>query len=170
MLYSRQHVACRRAFRRDTLAVQQISTLIIRDIEGLTVALVEVKGGSHSSVDRAEGIRRNVLAHYSGAATPYFVYLSQTTGYIWKREPTREPDDKRVRPPDGEFSLVEVVCEYLPATTSSTTYSGSQLELIYYQWLSDLADGIPVSNDATRKTLSETGFLAAIQGASILGE
>jgi len=146
------------------------SDLIIRDENGQPLALVEVKGDLASDRERAAVLRRNVLAHTTAADVSFFLLLTPSVGYLWKSNPPLDAANSFVRPPDAEFSTSEILQHYVPGQGNEISRVGSVLELIFYQWLSDLANGASGRGPGKSKALADVGFLEAVRGAHVILE
>lgn len=58
--------------------------LVIKNLEGPPIAIVEVQTRSNLSRDVATEIRHNMLERGLPSHLPYFMLLSQDRGYLWK--------------------------------------------------------------------------------------
>lgn len=146
------------------------SDLIIRGESGQPLALVEIKGDLASSRERAAILRRNVLAHTTAADVPFFLLLTPSVGYLWKFNPPLDAANSLVRPPDAEFSTSEILQHYVPGQDEDIRQADSILELIFYQWLSDLANGANGRGPRKSRALADVGFLEAMRGAHVILE
>ncbi len=147
---------------------EYFADFIIRDKSERPLAVVEIKGDFESSRERASQLRRNILMHAAVAEVPFFLFLTPSVGYLWKPNPLSDATDSLSRLPDAEFSTSEIMQHYLPEPSESPRRVHSVLELIFFQWLSDLAAGSRARDLAGHEALAETGFLEAIRGANII--
>lgn len=147
-----------------------VTTLIRPDIvvqaaDGNIVALVEVKNPETFTAEIAAGIRRNMVHHgRMGLWSPFFLLVSQDTGYLWDQRSGRTTPDAS---PTLEFSMRPVVLHYLPSFANGTRLSGSQLELAVAQWLSDLARDATIGPTGADRAFDATDFLHLIRGGRV---
>lgn len=140
--------------------------IVIRNLEGNTIAAVEVNNSQNLSRDVAVDLRRTLIEHGFIPAAPYFMILSQDLGFLWKdTEPTALD-----APPTYEFSMRPVMQRYLSQIEAKGRLSGSVLELLVLHWLNEIAlDGQQLPEDPER-LLATSGFLDALRNAMILVE
>ena len=67
-----------------TLYPSDRSDILIQNPEGQFVAVVEVKNMRDLSRDTATVLRRNSMVYNLLPQTPYFLLLSQDSGFLWK--------------------------------------------------------------------------------------
>src|SRR4028119_757169 len=103
--------------------------IVIRNSDGNIVAAVEVKNSANLSRDVAIDLRRTLIEHGYVPATPYFMILSQDSGFLWQDVSATLLD----APPTQEFSMLPVMERYLPETDAKERLSGSVLELLILQ-------------------------------------
>ncbi|HXL36123.1 MAG TPA: hypothetical protein VN954_02855 [Ktedonobacteraceae bacterium] len=139
--------------------------ILIQSSEGYPIAVVEVKNQQNLSRDIATKFRRNMLAHGLLAQIPYFLLASQDVGYLWK-EPKYVSYNT---PPNYEFPMDKVVTRYLKREPGQRLY-GAELELVVLQWLTDLTQGTQENVEEPEITLSISGFIESIKGATVLAE
>jgi len=139
--------------------------LLIRSSEGYPIAVVEVKNQLNLSRDVATKFRRNMVAHGLLPQIPYFLLVSQDVGYLW-----REPKYVNYNtPPTYEFPMDKVVARYLKRDPGQRLY-GAELELVVLQWLTDLTQATQKNVEEPEITLSISGFIESIKGATVLAE
>ncbi len=146
------------------------SDLTIRDENNRPLALVEIEGDVASRPDYAAILRSNVLSHTSALDIPFFLVLTPSVGYLWKSNPPLDAANSLVRLPDAEFSTAEILQHYVPGPVSETGWLGSALELVFYQWLFDLANGSNGVAPTKPRELTDTGFLQSMRGAHVILE
>ncbi len=131
------------------------------------VAIVEIMNRRELTPAVAQQIRRNLLVHGLARQIGFFLLLSQDRGYVW----TPLSRDSVDSPPDGEFSMHEVVNYYLPVDDPHRRFQKPELELIVMQWLGKLATNgnLPYSTEPER-VLGELGFVNAVRDGSVLVE
>ena len=142
--------------------------LVVQAPDGNIVAMVEVKNAEGLSADVAARLRRNLMGY--GRAdwwSPYFMVISQETGYLWDQR-ARRPDP--VELPTTEFPMGPVVARYLPSFVGDGRLSGSQVELAVQQWLWDLAGDVEDRPHEPDAALAATGFLEFIRGGRVSTE
>ena len=106
-----------------------------------------------------------MLAHGLLAQIPYFLLASQDVGYLWK-EPKYVSYNT---PPNYEFPMDKVVTRYLKREPGQRLY-GAELELVVLQCLTDLTQGTQENVEEPEITLSISGFIESIKGATVLAE
>lgn len=136
--------------------------LVVRSPAGTVVALAEARNRESLTQPVAIELRRNLVAG-SAPRVPFFLLASQDSGFVWKREAGAAPQD----PPAAEFPMRPVVAHYLPWLRAEERLHGSQLELVLAQWLADLANGRDARPREPEGSLTGTGFIDAMAGASI---
>jgi hypothetical protein len=139
--------------------------LLIENVDGDPIAVVEVKAMSNLSRDEATVIRNNMLTRGLPPRLPYFLLLSQDVGYLWKETGYSSVDI----PPTYEFPMDKVMARYLNESSRQRLY-GSVLELAMLQWLYNLSSKPQEATDEPEKTLARAGFNEAVKGASVFIE
>ena len=139
--------------------------LLIKNFDGDPIAVVEVKAMSNLTRDEAIVIRRNMLARGLPAHVPYFLLLSQDTGYLWKESKQYGTSET----PMYEFPMDKVMNRYLDKEAQERLY-GSVLELVMLQWLDNLSTKPQSTTEEPEKTLALAGFNDSIKGAMVLIE
>jgi hypothetical protein len=137
--------------------------LVIKDSEGLPVAVVEVKSRRDLSSNVAAEIRHSLLTRGLPAQIPYFLLLSQDVGYLWKT-----PDNLDA-PPAYKFPMDNVITRYSKGTPDRRLYE-TELELLIFQWLMNLSVKPQNTVEEPEKTLEHAGFNEAIKDAVVLIE
>src|SRR5690242_19942224 len=99
--------------------------LIIKNIEGNPIAVVEVKNLKDLSREEAIEMRHILLTHGFPSHVPYFLLLSQEVGFLWKDV---KPNDLDAAP-TYEFPMDKVVVRYSEETPTRRLY-GAELELL----------------------------------------
>ena len=145
--------------------MNQCADLYVRRPDGSPVAIVEVKGGKDLSRDDATYMRQALLSRCPGTTAPFFLMVSQDTGFLWIDSQQR-PD----APPSYEFPLNKIVSRYLPDLKATDRLRHSELQLLYLHWLSDLSRSARRAEDEPEISLAEAGFLKAIEGARVTAE
>jgi hypothetical protein len=142
-----------------------VADIFVRGEGGWPVALVEVKNRPGMTPEVAAAIRRNLVVHgMVSQQVPYFLVVSQDTGLLWVQRRSTLPDN----PPTVEFPMGPVISHYARWLAPDERLSGSALEFLLANWLSDLATGIgPVLAEAT-DPLTESGFLEGIIGSTVI--
>lgn len=137
--------------------------LLVRRQDGKPVALIEIKNSLNLSRDVATEMRRNLLDYGLQPNAPYFMLLSQDTGFLWNGV----DEDGAEAQPKYEFPMDTIVARYLRTPNSNMRLGGSQLELLVLQWLLDLTNGSQQVTDEPEKSLALSGLLDSIKGANI---
>ena len=136
--------------------------LVVQDVDGDPIAVVEVKNPQDLSLDVATEMHRNMLARGLPKHVPYFLLLSQDKGYLWKRSDNENPDS----PPSYEFPMDTVVKRYEKNPTHRLY--NEVLEFLVLQWLIHLAENEQKGGDEPEQTLALSGFSDSIRGATVL--
>jgi len=140
--------------------------LFVRSATGLPVALIEVRNRQNLTLEVAMELQQDLLDYFSGlrdGLVPYFLMLSQETGFLWDLRKQQRGDD----PPICVFPMQDVVAQYWPNLLPHERLRGSELELVVFQWLSDLANGRKTMNQKVEYALAQTDFLQAIHEATV---
>ncbi|HET7036096.1 MAG TPA: hypothetical protein VFI42_10485 [Thermomicrobiaceae bacterium] len=130
------------------------------------VAIVEITNRRDMTPEVAQQIRRNMLVHGIALPVRYFLLVSQDKGYVWTPASAPHYDT----PPDGEFSMREIVKDYLPSNEPDRRFREPELSLIVLRWLGDLAFGHDHPSQDSERVLSQLGFLDAIGEGTVLAE
>ena len=140
--------------------------ILVRSPDGQDIAVVEVKNRKNLSRDIATIVRRNMLEYGLRSHAPYFLLLSQDTGFLWKGQATENID----APPSYEFPMEKVIARYSSGTDSKERLRGEYLELLFLQWLFELSNIPQRTDDEPEKSLALSGFLGAIKGAAVISQ
>src|SRR5258708_32928803 len=137
--------------------------LVIKNSEGLPVAVVEVQSRRDMSSNVATEIRHSLLARGLPAQIPYFLLLSQDVGYLWKTSDTLDA------PPTYNFPMDNVIMRYSTGASDRRLYE-TELALLILQWLINLSIKPQNAVEEPEKTLELVGFNNAIKDAVVLIE
>jgi hypothetical protein len=140
--------------------------IVIRNSDGNAVAAVEVKNSANLSRDVAIDLRRTLLENGYVPVAPYFLILSQDSGFLWKDVGSAALD----APPTHEFSMRPVMQRYLSRIDTKERLSGSVLELLVLHWLNEIALNGHRPTDEPERLLAASGFLDSLHNATILVE
>lgn len=140
--------------------------IVVRNADGNTIAVVEVKNRENLSRDVAIDLRRNLIAHGLVPAAQYFLLLSQDSGFLWKDMGLATLD----APPTQEFSMQPVLQRYLPQMEPKNRLGESILELLVLQWLNEIAIDGREPPEEPERLLATSGFLDSLRDATILVE
>ncbi|MDQ5824871.1 MAG: hypothetical protein M3441_11805 [Chloroflexota bacterium] len=140
--------------------------IVIRNSDGNTVALVEVNNSQNLSRDVVVDLRRNLIEHGFVLAAPYFLIVSQDSGFLWKDVDATVLDS----PPTYEFSMRPVMQRYQSAIDAKGRLSGSVLELLVLHWLNEIALNGKHPQEDPERLLATSGFLDSLHDAVILVE
>jgi hypothetical protein len=141
--------------------------LEIRDSQGKVIAIIEVKGQETITGEGAAQVRRNVLAHSTVPPSPFFAVVTPTTGYLWRTGPSVDSDLSYARLPDATFSTEGVIQRYLPEPRPTRHRNGQHLELVFYQWLTELTNGMLADKSDADEALSKAGLVDAARGGFV---
>jgi hypothetical protein len=139
--------------------------ILIRDATGSTLAVVEVKNIQNLSGDEAMQLRHNLAEFGVPFQAPFYLLLSQDTGFLWKDSSYENLDV----PPMYEFPMDDVVARYSHGKAGERLY-GAVFEILVLRWLNNLTSQPSVTDKEPEKTLALSGFLHAVQGADVLLE
>lgn len=141
-----------------------VADIVVTSESGLPVAVVEVKNRPGLTAEIAASIRRNLIIHHlASPLAPYFLIISQDTGWLWAEHPKSAPEAL----PTVGFPTAPIISGYTPWLQPSERLSGGSLEFVVANWLSDLALGRAPELGDVIAPLSGTGFLEALGGAGV---
>jgi hypothetical protein len=140
--------------------------IVVRNSDGNTVAVVEVKNSQNLSRDVAIDLRRTLIEHGLVPAVPYFLILSQDLGFLWKELGPAVSD----APPTHEFSMGPVMRRYQSQIDTTGRLSGSALELLVLHWLNEIAMNGKQPPEDPERLLAASGFVDSLRDATILVE
>ena len=143
-----------------------LADILISTRDGQPIGVVEVKNRRDLSREVAMKLRRNMLVHGLLPQIPYFLLLSQDTGFLWKEAWQGRLHAK----PTYEFPMGKVVARYLPEIGAKERLREAQLELLVLQWLSDLAGVAQEAIEEPERSLELSGFLRSIRGATVVAQ
>lgn len=145
-----------------------MTDLAIQAENGSLLALVEIKNLPELSPEIAAELRRDIHAHrLANRDAPFFLIVSQDTGYLWD-ERSLPPGDAPL--PTASFPMAPVVAHYLPSFVGRGRLAESELELAVIQWLWDLAYGIEDRPKDPETALAHTDFVRLIRGGRVITE
>jgi hypothetical protein len=139
--------------------------LVIEDVDGHPIAVVEVKSRTNLSSDVAAEMRRNIMERGLPAHIPYFLLLSQDVGYLWKETKQNGADEA----PTYMFPMDKVIARYSKRVLDRRLYE-TELSLLVLQWLTHLSTGVPETSEEPERTLALSGFSDSIKDAMVLIE
>jgi hypothetical protein len=139
--------------------------ILITDRDDNPVAAVEVKNRENLTPDIAAILRRNLIVHGYAPRTPYFLFMSQNVGYLWKNADSRDTDAA----PDYQFPMQNVIARYLHGEPKRRL-SEPELELVISYWLIELTLGLREPRMEPQSTLAKSGFDEAIRGGRVVVE
>lgn len=133
--------------------------IAISTSHGRPLAFVEVKNPPRLSLETAVGLRDAIVEQLP---VKYVLVVSQSEGYIWRRQSTGpgydEPEMLDMRP---------VLREYLSDGELSRQIRGTELELVLSHWLGDLARGRVTRPRGVAEEGPFVQFLSDVRGAQI---
>ncbi len=136
--------------------------ILIKDAKGDTIAVVEVKNIQNLSRDEAMQLRHNLVDFGVPFQAPFYLLLSQDTGFLWKDSSYENLDV----PPMYEFPMDDVVARYSHGKAGERLY-GAVFEILALRWLNNLTSQPSAISKEPEKTLALSGFINAIQGADV---
>ncbi len=139
--------------------------ILVRDLEGNPIAIVEVKNLKDLSRDEAIEMRHNLIEYGVPSHVPYFLLLSQDVGFLWKGTQHEYLD----APPMYEFPMDKVVARYSDRKPGQRLYE-AELEVLVLRWLTNLATKPQKNIEEPERTLALSDFIESIKDASVLIE
>ena len=138
--------------------------ITIRKRDGSPIAIVEVKNKRELTEADASFLRGGFLAHGLMEDIPYFLVLSQDVGYLWHQEaPATGADvDAFTR-----FSMDAVLRRFVSEADREVRLHGAELELVVWQWLTEIAGNGLNADREPECQLRSSGFLDALQETSV---
>ena len=140
--------------------------ILVRGPNGQPIAAVEIKNPQKLSRDVASTVGRNMLVHGLLPGVPYFLLLSQDTGFLWKGGEQKTSD----APPTFQFPMRDVIERYLPDMDAKKRLRESELEWIILQWLLNLTTSQRDTKEEPEKSLALAGLLDSLRGATVLAD
>ncbi len=131
--------------------------LVIKNVEGKPIAVIEVQGRQDLTLDVAMEIRRNMLDSGLPAHIPYFLLLSQDHGFLWQDSQTGTSDV----PPAYDFPMDKIISRYSNRNPEQRLFA-TELELLVLHWLTNLSSKPQKVMEEPEKTLAFSGFNASI--------
>ncbi len=139
--------------------------ILVRNLKGDPIAIVEVKNLTDLSRDEAIELRHSLIEYGIPSYVPYFLLLSQDVGFLWKGTQHEYLD----APPMYEFPMDKVVARYSDREPGQRLY-GAELEVLVLRWLTNLATKPQKNTEEPERTLALSGFIESIKDASVLIE
>ena len=137
--------------------------LVVTDSAGRPVAAVELKNRQDLNRDVAVQLRRNLAAHDALGNAPYFLLLSEDTGFVWKNAPANEI----LALPAAEFPMRSVVGRYSSGPSRPRRLRDTEFSALVFRWLQSLTRSTNGIADPAEMTLKEAGLLDAMRGGSV---
>lgn len=114
--------------------ISQATDFLLRSLRSGPIVAVEAKNSDNLTSENAVAYRRNMLAHGELRHTPFFMLVSQDTGYLWGPD----GDATIEAPPVVSFSMAPVIARYADRFNAERRIHGRIFELIIHQWLDDI--------------------------------
>ena len=141
--------------------------LIAYDHRGQALLLAIVKGGSHDTSELwAARYRRNILAHGTLPAAPFFLIATPERMYFWRQRDSGPAEEL----PQFTLDATNELGPYFQrAGLTPKKARGETLELIVFYWLNDIAETgqLRAKEEPSIGWLSESGLLEALGRAHI---
>jgi hypothetical protein len=131
--------------------------LVVRSADDAPVAIVELKGASEMSQDRAIALFARYRSSFGRQTAPYFLLITESKGFLWSTDAL----DADLRP-NAEFDMKEVLWQYL--------YPDQELrglDYLVFHWLLDTVTGTRKHEAEADKKLRESGFTEAVRDAKV---
>lgn len=139
--------------------------IVVRAPDQRVIAIGEAKGGQSLSPELAAQYHGNLIGHSNVfALAPFFLMIWRDVGYLWDQRSGSYPPSG----PEITFAMAPIVAHYLPWLHEGERPGSIELALAVAHWLDDLAHPVQGRIVPSIDTFSETDFLEAMQGASIL--
>ena len=138
--------------------------ITIRKRDGRPIAIVEVKNKRALTEADASFLRRGFLAHGLMEGIPYFLVLSQDVGYLWHQEAQSTGSDVDAF---TRFSMDAVLRRFVSEVDLEVRLHGAELELVVWQWLTEIAGNGLNADREPECQLRSSGFLDALQETSV---
>lgn len=129
------------------------------------MAAVEVKNREDLSPQVARTMRANLISHEMLPDVPYFLLVSQDTGYLWANAARSGREE-----PSLTFSMEDVVKRHAGALPAGKRLRGTELELLVFNWLGWLSELSQPPLQEPERSLAEAGFFQAVRGGYITRE
>src|SRR5438105_8323585 len=140
--------------------------ILVQNPDGHPIAVIEVKNRQHLSRDIAVELHSNIIANGLPHQIPYFLLLSQDTGFLWSNMGRQGLNPS----PTLEFPMNDVIRRYLPKLDTKERLRDAELEFLIIQWLIDLTGGAQDDNQEPERSLALANFLDSIRGAMVVAE
>jgi len=140
--------------------------LVAYDHRGQPLLLAIVKGSHNTSERWAAQYRRNLLAHDTLPAAPFFLIATPERMYFWRQRDT----DLEEELPHFTLDPANELRPYFERVgIAPGNARGETWEWIVYFWLTDVADKgqVRAKEDPSLRWLSESGLLEALGKAHI---
>lgn len=142
------------------MSVQRPDIVIVSS-KGDPIALIDIKRWRKMSSNLAVKFRRRLKTNTENRL-PYYLLLSQDTGFLWK-----DPQLVGISaPPTYEFSMDHVVARYSSSKPGKRLYEADLISLVL-KWLIDLSKETQQAMEEPERTLALAGFNESIKGAQI---
>ncbi|SRR5258706_9959793 len=123
------------------------------------VAAIDVKNSENLDRQAAIALRKSMASHGILPHARYFLLLSQDQGHLWDGASMKDLDAA----PRWSFSMQPIIARYWPGGTLSGRLRGSELELLVFQWLSDLRNRDDHPKGEAEQALEESGLLPSLR-------
>lgn len=130
--------------------------LLVLGPNGVGIAAIDVQNPRDFSLEVAKEYRRSAWSPGPPYHLPYYLLASQDVGYLWTGDSEGDPDAD----PVVEIPLTEVTAHYTPDLKSGERLRPSDFELLLWQWLFGITQGLPEA----------TGFLGNLSDSPRLKE
>ena len=135
-------------------------SMVIEDSYECPIAAVEVTSSSDIIIDDTSKMWESTLEHSLPAHVPYFLLVSQNTGFLWKGSPSLNTNSS----PDYEFPMHNVIVRFSRRQPEQRLHA-EELGYVVLRWLMNLSSKPQDMEQEPEKTLERAGFVDAIKGA-----
>lgn len=130
--------------------------LVIKNTEGMPIAIVEVQSWKNLTEDVAMKMKRNMVEDGLPIITSYFLLLSQDIGYLWTKDKLLDPN----APPSYKFPMENIVKRYMKKEYWERRFVKSEMEFLILRWLINLSANPEMETEEPEETLNRAGFNA----------
>ncbi len=140
--------------------------IIVESRLGSPVAVIEVKNQRGLDSETATALRRNLIVHSVVPNAQFFALINQENIFLW----SRPAEEDTAAPPDIVVPATEILQRYADGIDTSVRLRGRDLELIVYQWLTELTLRDSFILTGVEQELNATGFLTAVRDGTVVLE
>ena len=137
-----------------------VADILLKSKEGKTLAFIEVKNIENLSKRDATEIRSRIQEFFPSLANYFFMILTQDKTFVWS------PISKGSSSAPHEFETKNIV-QFYRHQKAGVRLREIELQLLLFQWLSDLASGLPVPSLEPERSFLDLGLMEQIRGSRV---